>query len=151
MPENIHLVQATIENNPRMSARRNPTGLSRSALRRILKNLKMVPFKVKTQQELLPLDFERIRIFCEWFKTLFMEMKPRFTWTGELTAKIRGIKHWLTRIQKKRNSMFLQQRKSFSMGRIVGKWDSDRTSFLRRQPKWGKVLSNVGTTNHSTD
>ena len=34
---------------------------------------------------------------------------------------------------------------------IVGKWDSDRTSFLRKQPKWGKVLSNVGIVNHFTD
>ena len=66
-PENIHLVQAAIENNPRISARRNPTGLSRSAFRRIVRNLKMVPFNVKTQQELLPLDFQRRRIFCERF------------------------------------------------------------------------------------
>ena len=27
----------------------------------------MVPFKVKTQQEHLSLDFERRRNFCEWF------------------------------------------------------------------------------------
>ena len=34
----------------------------------------MVPFKVKTQQELLPLDFERRRIFSEWF----LQQQKRF-------------------------------------------------------------------------
>ena len=120
----------------------------------------MVPFKVKTQQELLPLDFERRRIFSEWF----LQQQKRFVQNivlGDVAAF-----HMNGRINSQNNMYyaladshpeeayfdvsFNREKVSvwaglFGNGTVIG------PLFLRRQPKLGEVLSNGGTTNHSTD
>ena len=65
---NIAHVRQMIEENPNVSYRRNPSGLSKSTFSHIAKKeLQFYPYKFVTQQKLLDEDFYRRRAFCQWF------------------------------------------------------------------------------------
>lgn len=66
--ENIELVRHGLEDNPRISCRKNGLGIDRNTFHRIVKNdLKWHPYKIHLRHQLLPNDHLRRRNFCTWF------------------------------------------------------------------------------------
>ena len=62
--ENIAAIRALLEENPRVSARRNPIDISSSSFNRITKfELRWHPYKMHVRHQLLP----RRLHFAEWF------------------------------------------------------------------------------------
>ena len=70
--ENIELVRNTLENNPRLSVRRNGTGISSASFNRITRlDLNFHPFVLKTRHALLPGDFQRRERYSQWLLNSF--------------------------------------------------------------------------------
>ena len=66
--ENIAAIRALLEENPRVSARRNPIDISSSSFNRITKfELRWHPYKMHVRHQLLPTDLPRRLHFAEWF------------------------------------------------------------------------------------
>ncbi|KAF2344490.1 hypothetical protein FHG87_024754 [Trinorchestia longiramus] len=62
---NIAIVQRAITENPTTSVRRNETNLSKSTFHRILKkDIRLHPYKMQIQHELLPFCFLEVLIYC---------------------------------------------------------------------------------------
>lgn len=66
--ENIDLVRAAIEENPRISSRRNDTGIPHSTFNNITRlDLNLYPYHIHIQHQLLPADYNRRLEFSQWF------------------------------------------------------------------------------------
>ena len=66
--ENIELVREAVERNPRISSRRNGTGIPHSTFNNITRNdLHLHPFHIHVQHQLLPADYDRRVTFSRWF------------------------------------------------------------------------------------
>lgn len=66
--ENIQVVREAIQANPRISTRRNDTGIPRATFNRIARlDLHLHPYHVHVQHQLLPADFPRRLQFSQWF------------------------------------------------------------------------------------
>ena len=66
--ENIAAIRALLEENQRVSARRNPIDIYSSSFNRITKfELRWHPYKMHVRHQLLPTDLPRRLHFVEWF------------------------------------------------------------------------------------
>ena len=90
--ENIELVRHEIEENKQFSSRRNGTGISRTTIRRIIKNyLNYFPCKSRTCHELLEGDFQlRVR-FCKWFLQKHERLIEDLIVTDEAAFHMNGL------------------------------------------------------------
>ena len=65
--ENIDAVRDLLQENPHMSARRNPIPISRASFNRITRqDIKWHPYRMHVRHELLPADFARRLRFSVW-------------------------------------------------------------------------------------
>ena len=72
--ENIELVRDLLENNPRVSVRRNGSNISNASFHRIIKHdLNYHPYVLITRQELKENDFGRRETFSRWLIDRFQE------------------------------------------------------------------------------
>ena len=72
--ENIELVRDLLENNPRVSVRRNGSNISNTSFHRIIKHdLNYYPYVLITRQELKENDFGRRETFSRWLIDRFQE------------------------------------------------------------------------------
>lgn len=67
-PENINRIHDMLVEDPRVSTRRNETGLSRCTVNRIIrKDLNWFPYRIEEHQQLLETDYPRRVTFAQWF------------------------------------------------------------------------------------
>ena len=69
-PEKRNLVRGEVEGNPRQSVRRlgQAVGLSRATTHRVLRGLKLKPYRISVRHELLPGDPAKRVAYCQWFQ-----------------------------------------------------------------------------------
>ncbi|KAF2349084.1 Protein of unknown function DUF4817 [Trinorchestia longiramus] len=88
---NIAHVRHLIEENPKISCRRNPSVLSKSAFSRtVQKELQFYPYKSVIQQKLLDHDLLRCRAFCQWFLNRPNEFLERLVVGDEAAFHMNG-------------------------------------------------------------
>jgi transposase len=93
--ENMQLVSQTVLLNQQTSQRRavRELDMSRSTLRRIMKDLNLKPYKPKLLQALNEDDPDRRMQFCEWILDTIEEdltLLDRILWTDEATFQTNG-------------------------------------------------------------
>lgn len=70
--ENINLVREALQQNPRLSLRRNNTGFSRSSLNNMIRlDLRWHPYKIRRRHELVPGDLPRRMAYSQWLVRRF--------------------------------------------------------------------------------
>ena len=66
--ENIDVVREVLQENPRLSCRRNGTGLPSATFNRIVRlDLRWFPYRMKRRHQLQPTDFARRTVYSQWF------------------------------------------------------------------------------------
>jgi hypothetical protein len=93
--DNTDLVSETFRRNPQLSQRRaaHEFNISRSSLQRIMKELKLKPYKPRLLQALNEDDPDRRLEFCEWLLDSVDEdptLLDRILWSDEATFQLKG-------------------------------------------------------------